>query len=391
MAAARLCKTCFAILLALAPAGAFAQEAGRQVALIPFWGEDPAVTAEFEEELFLALSVQDGFLPRRLNPAALPLYAPPLPPHPEALPPFVLPGALLVGEAPLAMTGEVFLNPFSNRWHMRVYLWRMIDERLLFSEEFQAANRQEASMILPFMLQRVFSFMPPDFEEPAPVIVEVPVEVIVPRGGAPQPIIIGGQQVIIHQAAPPRRSMLYAGIRAGGNLQMFAPLSWGGGHQGFESAQWESVSAAAHAAFMFHSFRMLDFGLQIEGVATQDFGAGDAFTLSIPALLRITARMGTSSLSLLGGAYLLLPLGSAIGSDASEPGIKFGHADERIGPMAGWGYAVGFGLGSRLGPGSLFIDTRWSHDMFSSKMVDYFRRGTISVSVGYELGFLRRR
>jgi len=354
----------------------WAQAADRQVALIPFWGEDREIAAQFGDELFAALTEIPG-----LRPFWVDMYN--LPPDVPAggFPPSVSPSPSLTRGASLAITGNVFYNQQGERC-LRLYLWQVPGYQPLFSDEMLALDRDTVGMVMPFMV-RLLSQRIPDPEPPAPVR---------------ELVVIESERVIVFQAPPVPDRWLYLGLRAGGNLQIFDPQLFHTGSAfdpGWRADELDlylgNVSAAAQLnaqllGFHFAGFPLnplaLFLGLQVEGVFTQDFDNG-ALSLVLPAMLRITARGGNSSLSLLGGAYLLLPLGD-------NPGLSFGLETESVGPFAGWGYTLGFVMGNRVGPGSVFVDMRLSNDMFTSRIWDYFRRGMVSVSMGYELGFLAR-
>jgi len=406
------------ILFMLIPPALFAQN--RQVALIPFWGDNDLVISQFGDELFSAMTRMDGFQPVRVDMVNLPADVPP-----GGFPPFVAPSLSLTRDAPFAITGNVILNPISGQWNLRLFLWQMEGNRLIFSEEMAAPDRAFAAVIMPFVLGSLMAQIPEDrppdadpivetvivevpvevivhvpaetvivevpVEVPVEVIVEVPVEVIVevPVPTAPivghQMIVLDGQQVVVYHEDRARHNWLYFGLRAGGNLQMFNPL-WSA--EGFGAIHWENTSAAMYMNLQIARF----LGIQFEGIAMQDF-QNDTFSLMFPALLRLTARRNTSSFSFLGGFYLLLPV-SGPGRWGDDPGIVFVDPSERVLGSTGWGYTAGFSMGNRLGPGHIFTELRWSNDMFSGvrTVTDYpYSRSMVTVSIGFEAGFFRRR
>jgi len=360
------------VLLMLLPLRLFAQ-AG-QVALIPLWGEDEEAIALFGQELYDAVATMYGYYPVWICMYNL------SPDIPEGgFPPSVSPSPSQTGDAPFAITGSVFLNPMGYR-HLRLFLWRMADSRPIFSDEMIAPSLEAVNLLLPFMLNGMFSWIPG----------EIPPSMVAVR---PQQIILEGQRTIIYQGAPIQNRWLYIGLRAGGNAQIFDPSR--------EELDPDDIgpylgnaSLAANLNIQFLGFRFANFpfnpmalflGLQFEGIAMLDFN-NEAFSLTFPAMLRITARGGTSSFSLLGGVYALIPLPPLL---RDEPGISFDGG--LFGPIAGLGWTAGFSMGNRIGPGSFFVDMRFSRDMFTSIMErGYFRRSMVSVSMGYELGFLRR-
>ena len=453
---------------------------GEQViALVPFWGAEDDVVNEFLDVLYNSIGGIDGFRPRVVDMVNLPPDVPP-----GGFPPFVAPALSLTLGDPFAVTGNITEDPAMGR-SLRLFLWQMADNRLLFSEAVAIANPMIAAMIMPFALESLFGGIPGD-EPPQVVVVyrdrdghvhtlppgvqflpddgvfiyrsaegqthtlppyvrfhpgeQIFVDTegqvrILPAGvqydteegvfvytdaegqthvlppdlqflpgenvvvyldaeGQPQvmpvedvpPGFFPGPTIVQAAAESPDDNLLNVGMRVGTNLQLFAPL---GEAETFNTSRWQTGSVAAHISAQLVSFRLLNqfffLGPQFEIIATRDFLDG-TMSFTFPLVARLTARRGNSFLSLLGGAYLFLPIGNV-----DEVDIVFGHPDERWGPLAGWGYALGANIGHRVGPGFVFMDARWHHDMFSSKMTDYFRRGTISVSLGYEIGFMRNR
>jgi len=369
-------------ILVLLPLNLLAQTEDRQVALIPLWGEEEGIIQQFGEELYVSLSAMDGFQPVFVDMTDL---SPDIPMG--GFPPFVSPHPSLTVDMPFAVTGSVFIDPTSELRILRLYLWQASDYRPIFTDEMVATNREVVGMFLPIMLRWLFSWVPVP-EEPPQVVIERQVIVYRDRDVA----VYQGNGVIIYRDTSIPNRWLYFGLRAGGNVQIFDPQLFytqsmfsDGWHAGDLDFYLQNVSAAIHAYFQFIRFNpSLFMGLQVEGIATKDFN-NDTFSLMLPAILRFTIRRGTSSFSLLGGAYMFMPLPLW-----GEPGIEFGHPTESIGPFAGWGYTAGFGMGNRVGPGNLFVELRWSNDMFTSRITDYFRRNVASVSLGYEIGFFRR-
>jgi len=365
-------------------AGLFAQAAERQVALLPFSGDDANVAEQFREELYNALLGMDGFYPVWIEQAAVPPGSPPS---------FVIPPRDLTAGSPLAMTGDVFNNPLSGQWHMRIWLWQMVDARLLFSEEVAAFDRETIGMILPFVLEWVFSWVPLDIpEQPAPpTIVEQP---FVPPAIAEQPPAITADPPAVATPRAPRvlrdRSPLegmHAGLYAGWNPHIFSPF--------IETDRIANVSVGLHYNWHpLHGFPFFNWtvsmGPQIEAVLMQDWGH-DVLSLTFPVLATFKFQGGTSwSTTLLGGAYLFLPLGSGFGSSASDPGIDFG--DGGFGPFAGLGLTAGFRVGNTIGIDRVFFDVRWSGDLFQSQLDgNEFRRNMLTISAGLEFAFARSR
>jgi len=332
----------------------------KQVALIPFWNDQEDIVIQFGEELYSAI-IEMGFHPVLIDMDNLPADVPR-----GGFPPFMHPGPSVVGGAPLALTGDVFFNEFSDRWHLRLYLWRGVESRPV-SDELVAVNIEAFAMVLPFVLDWIFTWreiLPPD---PPPPMAEY--------------------------------NFLYVGFRMGWAPQLFSPL-WGSDNFRMYLGNFNYMAVSFNIRFLdfqFHNFRLLGFryptlwpnyflGLQLEYIAMWD-ASHAALTMKLPALLRLTALNTdeTRSFSLFGGAYLFLPFGES-------QRIQFGHVSENV----LWGYTAGFSLGRSLGPGTLHKGLRWSGDMFSSArktvtddaLHHHFNRQTFTLFVGYEMGFL---
>lgn len=350
----------------------FADVADRRVALVPFWGENNEIIAQFGEELYIALS-ETIFSPEWVDMDNLPPSFPP-----GGLPPHMNPGPMLARDAPFAITGHVSFNSTTKQWHLRLYLWLVPEDRILLTDELVAFDREAVHMILPFMLRWLFSRVPterppePLPPPPTPIPPSLPPPIPLPPPPTPEPPFL-----------------VYVGLQVAGNMQMFVPI-WG-----TEDNNINLENASAAVSFNFQLLNLSTFnlspryflGLQLEGIVLSDFTYEETFSLMLPALLRFTARRDRSFFSLLGGAYLFLPL-------VEGHSVQFGHETERIGPFAGWGYTAGLIWGRRIGPGYLNTGLRWSSDMFSSRRMDtrdFYNRRMITISIGYEMGVFRTR
>ena len=417
---ARHNKLFMCILFMIFPLNLSANVADRQVAVFPFWGENQELINLFWNELFVALTEREGFHPVRIDMTNLPPGVPS-----GGFPPSVNPGPSLMRNMPFAITGNVFLNPLSGQWHLRLYLWHSTDIRPVISDELVAADRESIRMILPFMLEWLFSWAPgeapppplviaqpppeptpaqpepaptepePAPPEPGPAPVATPVEPEPtqteppPREPEPQTpadtqMAVEDEEHLVHHDEAQQWNWLYFGLRAGWNPQMFTPL-WGG--ESFDGLDWNNISVAAHLYFQpFNFFGFLFLGFQAECIILRDFDY-NTFYFTLPLLARLTAHRGNSSFLLLGGAYLLIPPTNRWRT------IDLVHKEDR--PIrnvnVGWGLTAGVGMGNRIGPGFLNVELRLSYDMFSSRIADvFYHRRMITVSIGYEIGFLGR-
>ena|GEM_PF-1037190 len=322
----------------------------KRVVLVPFHGEDGDVVRWFQDALYTALR-EMGHRPEWADMNNLPPGVPP-----GGFPPFVNPGPSLVGDAHFAITGNTFFNPLSQQWHLRLFLWQTDITGPVFSDDLAVTDLASLNLIMPYMLKWFFS-----------------------QTGEPEPPALA------------QHHLLYAGLRIGWTPVIFAP-HWGGAAYSGGSAGGFSVAASANLRllnFQFSNFQFFNFephtffpnfflGLQLEGIGAWASGAGGSFTL--PALLRLTATDENIpwTFSLLWGCYLFF------GGEHAH------HQSERV----PWGVTVGASAGMRQGPGYITMGLRWSGDMFSSFRAatgGYYRRHTITLFVGYEMGFFGER
>jgi len=352
---ARHNKPLLCILLLLLPLHVFAEDGAgiavmdTRIVLVPFHGEDANVVRWVQDALYATLR-EMGHQPELANMNNLPPGAPP-----GGFPPFVNPGPSLMGDAHLAITGNISFNSPLQQWHLRLFLWRTTDTGPVLSEDLTITDLASLDLILPYMLRWFFSRA-----EGLPVF-------------------------------PAQHHLLYAGLRLGWTPVIFAP-NWGGAVYADGSPVGFSVAASANLRFLdfqFSNFRFFDFGpqtffpnfflgLQLEGIGAWAASSGGSFTL--PALLRLTATDEDIpwTFSLLWGCYLVFG------------GAHTRHQSERV----PWGVTVGASAGMRRGPGYITMGLRWSGDMFSSFRAvtgGYYRRHTITVFAGYEMGFLGDR
>ena len=344
-------------LLVLFAAGLHADD--RPIALIPFWGGDPQITIEFGRVLYNGIIEMGGFAPWVVDLGNLPPDVPV-----GGFPPFVSPGPSKTRGMPFAMTGELLFNNDTGMHMLRLYLWEMENNRLLFSDEMGAFDAEGLGFVMPAMLEWLFSWIPDEEEH------------------------------VCDLTAWADPHWLYLGVRGGWNLQMFNQL-WS--PDIVEPMDWGDMSMAIQVAFSpIHFANALPGGfilqpaIQIEGIFMQDF-AHNAATFTMPLMVRLTARNFYTSFSIFGGLFFLLGDGPGIGTDTGDT-IQFGHESE-----GRWGGTFGFSMGQRLGPGHLIGDVRWSADMFSTIRTFreppgtfYYHRRMVSITIGYEFGLIRR-
>jgi len=320
----------------------------KPVALIPFWGSDNTVISQFGDELRKSVNDMAGFMPSTVDMTRLP------PDVPEGgFPPYVCPSPSLTKGTPYALTGELTLNEDSQQWHLRLYLWQMADNRLIYTDELAANNQEECGENLPGLLNWIFSWIPQEAPPPPP------------------PAQNAKSKIIYFSATEPDK-WLYAGLRAGGSIRVNSDPSDDYPSRIYVNNYYENFNVAAHVNVQL----LHGLGIQIEGIFSKDFAPFDLSSFMFPALIRYSYRLGSMAVTALGGVYTALPLGGVVKAD----------------PDPQFGITAGFSFGNRIGPGYIYLDIRWAGDLRDTVKKDpgdaAYRRNMVSVCAGYEAGFI---
>ena len=365
------------------PLTVFAQSNRTQsVALVPFWGPDDTVILEFGEELFKAVNNLQGFRSVVIDMTNLPDDVPE-----GGNPPYICPSPSLIKSYPIALTGELSTDPDDDEWwHLRLYLWEMNETRLVFSDEVTAYDREEiAAGLNGGWLQWLFDWLKKGGRGTG--------------GGDGEGDIsnqFGGRQVFITTSMP--LHWIYVGGRFGMSpLRMqgkTSEASFGPPKKDWHPDErhvlneWQTLSGAItfSIAFFPESVPFFSrFGLQVEGIYTYDWHPLKTTTITPAALLKFQVyRHGSMLFSLFGGAYSpILPLGDT----------KDLIAYSSLFPI---GWTVGLTFGGKLDPlpGIFYIDMRYSNDEFNTFVLadgEGFKRKDVTISVGYEFGFITKK
>jgi hypothetical protein len=159
------------------------------------------------------------------------------------------------------------------------------------------------------------------------------------------------------------------------------------------------------------SFQPLSFlAIQAEGLFTMDnspFRAyvrpGDignynlvsheyrSFSLMFPVVLKGTFRPNRFLIAPLAGVYFIVPMGTMTIPESATSDYSY---------VPSMGFTAGIQLGMKLGPGNIFVDTRYAADLGDVELAAPFngdkgkalyRRSMVSVSLGYEWGFFKKK
>ncbi|MDR1105475.1 MAG: hypothetical protein LBL44_03875 [Treponema sp.] len=116
-----------------------------------------------------------------------------------------------------------------------------------------------------------------------------------------------------------------------------------------------------------------------------------AFSLQFPLLVKLDLYPGAFKISPFLGAYLLAPLGK-LKASSSLGGGKSSLSWSLSPPL---GFLAGVSGSRKVGPGAVIADLRYTADLGALKAkggtIQEFRRGAVSLTVGYELGFFTRQ
>jgi len=376
-------KKLFLSMLCLSlPLIVFAQSNRTQsVALVPFWGPDEQFVQEFGEELYKSVNNMQGYRSIVIDMTNLPDDVPE-----GGFPPYICPSPSLIKTNPIALTGELTTDPDDDEWwHLRLYLWEMNDTRLVFSDELTAYDREECAAGLPGMLDWLFSWLK--------------------RGGrgaggdgseGDLTNVTGGKSVFITTAMP--LQWIYIGARFGATpLRMQDTPKFEGidnPDTRFVENRYETINPAITFSLALFPESVPFFSrfiVQAEMVLNYDLEPRSNKPLIPPtmelvptALLKFQIyRYGSMLFSIFGGAYTPLNLSP----DIIQYGSKF--------PI---GWTAGISFGGKLDPipGIFSIDLRYSNDEFNTFVIkdkadEAYRRKAVTISVGYEFGFITKK
>jgi hypothetical protein len=349
----------------------FAQDERPAVALVPFRNAEEGLAAQFTEALYLSVENDGAYRPQTVDMDNLPADVPE-----GGFPPYVCPSPSMTGAAPYAMTGEMTLDSQTSLYRLRLYFWEMADTRLVSSDEVSVRDAEECAAFLPPLARWLFSRAEPAADLPEEAFFEMP---------EPEP--------------EPAEYRLYAGLRAGSSLRFYSRIVSSPFVEN-DVSYFFNLTAGIQGAYYFFA----GFGVQLDLLFTNDYAPfksyelppspdGDLYTsndpfssvsLMIPLALKYTFRKGGHFASVLAGGYLTIPLGKM---ENESLGGSFAYTPPP-------GYTLGVSLGTKAGPGNLFLDLRWAADLGETRTnagVLIYQRSMVSITAGYELGFIRKR
>jgi hypothetical protein len=208
---------------------------------------------------------------------------------------------------------------------------------------------------------------------------------------------------VLPEDAPPRADKwLYAGARLGPSLRFYTPsgdtIYTGGDTRSlsldlalqanlrvlpFLSLQGEVVFTWDNASYWNYT-RVSE----VTDRYTQDY---TAFSLQFPLVVRLDLYPGKFRVSPFLGMYFLAPLGRLMTNNSLDNRRQ--SWAYRISPPLG--LTGGLNAGRELGPGAIFLDLRYAIDLgepdIRSGDLKTYRRSMLSLTIGYEWGFIDRQ
>ncbi|MDR1931941.1 MAG: penicillin-binding protein activator LpoB [Spirochaetales bacterium] len=197
-----------------------------------------------------------------------------------------------------------------------------------------------------------------------------------------------------------KHKWLYFGVRGG-----FAYRYYKMSDDDFDPEITKADSALPYEFIAYAALQFLDsLALQVEGIYTYDkvqytgitgppaasyHAAFESDSIMIPVLLKWQERFDGFFLALFGGGYYNLPRGK----------MKYVYSGRTVeyDYSAPVGFILGIDIGFKMGPGVLFLDSRFAMDIGDTSIKDaegrnlaLYNRRMGSFTVGYELGLFQK-
>ncbi|MFP3090216.1 PorT family protein [Treponema sp. TIM-1] len=399
------------IFFALLPRGADAQTTPGDIsaAIMPFVGDDLAISAQLQDKTTGEVNALSGYIPQPFSAEQYPEYLnlrPDEPPDPS-----------LLGNSPFVLTGEYYVDS-DELEHFQLWLWVSSTGSLVYTDEMVFENMEEAEGYLPPVVKWIFSniaqpaAVAPEIivaipqEMTSEILVEIPQEVtveIIPEI-APETVEEPAEETAEETIAEgdtggdgehPASPRLYLGLRGGASFNTYEIRGTGTYQSGaVKSIGLETALAAelrilrflsvqAEAAFNLEYFKpsmLKHWGS--EEIFTSDLYRVMSFQVPLLVKLPLTFEQWRPSVYL--GPYIMLPLLPIKNTEGSY----FYRINLPIGII------FGMDLGYTLGPGELFLDLRYEMDLGMTivRATSFqYTQNRISMTLGYRFGLWNRQ
>jgi hypothetical protein len=356
---------CGLMALTLLPVPAFAQTGPADttgeplekipVAVLPLLGEEEDMVRRFYQGTMEAVAVLEKYTPRAVSLESL--YA-----NMEEIPTDLPPHQDVTAGARYALTGGVYKGAQELEYYLQLWLWDMAGSTMIYTDDLIYEDINDAMVSLPGLVEWLFSHImelaitPPEPErKPDPGLTLGFRFGISPRWYISPGELSAGAQALV----------LEGGVSGSFRLNSLLAL------------QLELILTGDTVVY-----RGLSLDDQIYNVKYS------SLSLMIPLLLRMNFRPGSMRLSPLAGLYMIFPLGGVRYRESKDGSVRSYAASFSV-PL---GFTLGFEGAVKFGPGEVFADLRYNGDFGMVNISDpdktKYRRHVVSITLGYEFGFL---
>lgn len=388
-----LLTAAFVFLLGL-PSSGTAQTAAPKivpVAIMPFSGDDLNQSLQLHEVVIAEIERMKEYTPQPVSADNFP--------ETRSLSPSEPPSPNILGNSAYVLTGEYYAD-MDDEWHFQLWLWRSATGALIYTDELTAQDVDEARTYLPALISWTFSLIPVETivmeKRPAPARETAKAAAV---SASPAAQTAAASKAREKKPVNYLNRWLYLGGRIGGAFSTYRL-------DGFKEYELDAGQSLAYEASLLLGFRFLSFmSIQAEAVFSPDTAmfqapaiqslVGNPFifyteiykskSLIFPMVLKFPIQLNYLLLSPYAGVFITLPLGEMEKASADPQGSEGSFAFEQSLPL---GLLGGMEMGVALGPGLVFVDLRYGHDLGNTQVSDdrglKYIRNRITVSLGYQ-------
>ena len=365
---------CFGLWLALFPLALEAQQVsiregydaeGKAVtALFPFIGEEEAA-GEFNRAVERAVEDLKKYRCRIVSAETIEAAGVRIP---TDMPPI----KELVSGIRYAITGGVYPGNYEGEYYLQLWLWDVVDSTMIYTDDLEYQDMETGLDSLPGLVEWLLSNKVEKSAAVEPETEKVWDDTIINlgiRSGVSRHWYTSPEETV-----PGAYSLTYEG-----GVFIMARLN-------------SLISLQAEADFIWDD-------LVYRGISNGS-GAGAytpvlvnkryrSFSLLFPVFFKLSVRPGNFRLSPYGGAFAFVPLKDT--SYRVNPGETEDTFSRSIAIPVG--LTAGFEVAIKLGPGTILADIRYAADLSKTTLNDAgettYRRGMLSFTLGYSLGFIK--